>query len=203
MFSKIKFLNLILFIVLFFQSSVFSDIIKEIEIRGNERISDKTILMFSKTETGDNISENDLNLIIKNLYNTNYFKNISTSIINDKLIISVEENPVIGIIEIKGVKAKKNIKAIKENLKLKNRSSFSEFLLEKDKKQIFSNLKNMGFYFPTVDVYIKENDNKVLDIVYEIDIGEKAKIGKITFTGDKIFKDKKLKNIIISEEYKP
>ncbi len=203
MFSKIKFLNLILFIVLFFQSSVFSDIIKEIEIRGNERISDKTILMFSKTETGDNISENDLNLIIKNLYNTNYFKNISTSIINDKLIISVEENPVIGIIEIKGVKAKKNIKAIKENLKLKNRSSFSEFLLEKDKKQIFSNLKNMGFYFPTVDVYIKENDNKVLDIVYEIDIGEKAKIGKITFTGDKIFKDRKLKSIIISEEYKP
>jgi len=203
MFSKIKIINLILFIFLFFQSSAFSEIIKQIEIRGNERISDKTIIMFSEISTGEEITENDLNLIIKNLYKTNYFKNISTSIISEKLIINVEENPIIGTVEIKGVKAKKNIKGIKENLELKNRSSFSEFLLEKDKKQIFTNLKNMGFYFPKVDVYIKENENKVLDIVYEIDIGQKAKIGKITFTGKKIFKDRKLKSIIISEEYKP
>ena len=35
-----------------------------------------------------------------------------------------------------------------------------------------------------------------------IDLGEKAKIKKITFSGDKVFKDRKLKGIIISEEYK-
>ncbi len=203
MFSKIKLLNLIFFFIFVIQSSAVSEIIKKIEIIGNERISDQTILMFSEISTGYNISENDLNLIINNLYKTNYFKNISTSINGDKLLIVVEENPIIGTIEIKGVKAKKNIKAIKENLELKDRSSFSEFLLEKDKKQILTNLKNMGFYFPNVEVYIKENENKILDIVYNIDIGEKSKIGKITFSGNKIFKDSKLKSIIISEEYKP
>ena len=83
--------------------------------------------MFSEVSPGDDITENDLNLIIKNLYKTNYFKNITTSIINKKLIINVEENPVIGTVEIQGVKAKKNIKGIKENLELKNRSSFLSF----------------------------------------------------------------------------
>ena len=35
-----------------------------------------------------------------------------------------------------------------------------------------------------------------------MDIGDKAKIKKITFIGDKIFKDRKLRSIIVSEEYK-
>ena len=39
-------------------------------------------------------------------------------------------------------------------------------------------------------------------MIYDINLGEKAKISKITFTGNKIFKDKKLRNVIASEEYK-
>jgi len=41
-----------------------------------------------------------------------------------------------------------------------------------------------------------------LDLIYNINIGNKAKIKKIYFTGDKIYKDSKLKSVIISEEYK-
>ena len=33
-------------------------------------------------------------------------------------------------------------------------------------------------------------------------MGEKAKIKKISFIGDKIFKDRKLRSVIVSEEYK-
>ena len=38
--------------------------------------------------------------------------------------------------------------------------------------------------------------------MFEINLGEKARIEKITFSGNKIFKDKKLRSIIASEEYK-
>ena len=44
-------------------------------------------------------------------------------------------------------------------------------------------------------------DNKI-DLLYQIELGEKSKISKISFIGDKKFKDSTLKNIIISEEYK-
>ena len=33
-------------------------------------------------------------------------------------------------------------------------------------------------------------------------LGDKAKIKKISFIGDKIFKDRKLRSVIVSEEYK-
>ncbi len=42
----------------------------------------------------------------------------------------------------------------------------------------------------------------MISINYKIDLGEKSKIGKISFIGDKIFKNRKLRSIIISEEYK-
>jgi outer membrane protein insertion porin family len=42
----------------------------------------------------------------------------------------------------------------------------------------------------------------MVSIDYKIDLGEKSKIGKISFIGDKIFKDSKLKSVIVSEEYK-
>ena len=42
----------------------------------------------------------------------------------------------------------------------------------------------------------------MVSIDYKFDLGEKSKIGKISFIGDKIYKDSKLKSVIVSEEYK-
>ena len=49
---------------------------------------------------------------------------------------------------------------------------------------------------------VEKFDNNLVNLIYKIDLGEKAKIKKITFIGNKIFKDRKLKSLIVSEEYK-
>ena len=50
---------------------------------------------------------------------------------------------------------------------------------------------------------VKDNKNNSVDIIYEFDLKERAKIQKINFIGKKIFKDSKLRNLIVSEENKP
>ena len=45
--------------------------INKIQIKGNERISDETIILFSEFNIGNSITNNKLNQIIKNLYETN------------------------------------------------------------------------------------------------------------------------------------
>ena len=42
----------------------------------------------------------------------------------------------------------------------------------------------------------------LLDLIYNFNLGEIAKIKKINFIGNKIFRDNTLRNIIISEEDK-
>ena len=187
--------------IIFFSFSL-SEIIKKIEITGNSRISDETILMFSKINVGQNFKSSILNQIIIDLYETNYFDDVSAKFKNDKIIINVKEAPLIKDINISGIKAKKFKKLIEDNLILKSRGSYNKFLLSEEKKIIQSKLKSAGYYFATIDPFIESLDDNMVSIDYRVNLGEKSKIGKISFIGNKIFKDNKLRGIILSEEYK-
>ncbi len=176
--------------------------INKIDISGNERISDETVLMFASVSVGDDIDNDKVNLILKELYESGFFSNVNIQFEDNVLNILLIENPIIENISFNGIKAKKIKDPITNNLKLKNRSSFNSVDLNHDKEKILSTLKELGYYFSKVDVFINELENNIINIQYNIDLGEKAKIKKISFIGDKIFKDRKLRGIILSEEYK-
>ena len=197
---KLITINFLLFS--FFFLPVLGDVIKKIEITGNERISDSTIEMFSSTSINDDLNSKTLNQIIKNLYDSNFFKDISVNFSNNTLFINVLENPIIQNVTYEGIKSNRIKDEILKDINLRSKSSYNEIILKKDKDIIQKKLKDLGFYFSKIDIFKEDlNDNKI-NIKYVIDLGEKAKIKKITFIGDKIFKDNKLKSIIVSEEYK-
>ncbi len=198
----IKFLSIFFIFSFVISSNSFSQIIKEIKIIGNQRIPDQTILMFSSVSVSDNVTTDSINDILKKLYETNYFEDISVSLDDEKLIIKIKENPIIENINFEGIKSNDLKQKILKDVKLRTRSSYNQFLLEKDKSSITSSLKNYGYYQPNIEIFVENlSDNKV-NVNFKIDIGSKAKIKKITFLGNKIFKDSKLKSIIVSEEYK-
>ena len=200
-FSKIILLSILLCVSLSTASR--SEVVKEIKVNGNERISDETIKMFSTITLNQDINDDDLNKITKNLYQTNFFENIFVSINDGVLIIEVKESPVIGKLEIEGIKSKTLKENLYKKIKIKSRNSYNEFLLKEDSTIILNELKNLGYYSAKVDILSTNQSKNIIDITYEINLGEKARIKKITFTGSKVFKDSKLKSIIISEEYKP
>ena len=158
--------------------------------------------MFSKIKINEEINDTKANSIVKDLYDSNFFEDISVKFEKNVLTISVKEQPIIQDIIIDGLKAKKFREALREKFILKPRSSFNKYLLSEEEKQIKSTLKKFGFYFAKVETYIENLDNNTVNINYKIDLGNKAKIKKISFVGDKIYKDRKLRNIIISEEFK-
>ena len=180
-----------------------AEIIDKINIEGNNRIPSETIEMFAGVTINDDLLESDLNKILKNLYETNFFDLVTVKIENKTLIINVKENPIIQNINYQGIKSSKLLEELKKDIVLRSRSSFNQVLLEKDKNKIRNFLKNKGYYFSEIEI-LKEDlgDNKI-NLTYNISLGEKAKIQKISFIGDKIFKDKKLKGVILSEEYRP
>ena len=198
-----KIILFIIFFTLALSSWLRAEIIDKINITGNERISKETIKMFAGVSLKDDLSESDLNSILKKLYNTNFFNLVSIKIKDKILIIDVKENPIIQNINYEGIKSSEILKNLKKNVLLKSRSSFNEVLLDKDKKRIKKFLKDSGYYFSLIDITIEELKDNKINLTYNISLGEKAKIKKISFIGEKIFKDKKLKGVILSEEYKP
>jgi outer membrane protein insertion porin family len=198
--NKYLYINFISLFLIF--SNVYADTIKSITINGNERIPDETILMFSSININDNFNQEISNTVLKSLYQTNFFKDVSLKFIKNNLIINVVELPIIENIEYKGIKSKRIKEILFNNLNLKNRSSYNEFLLKKDKEKLVYTLRELGYYFSTVDIYVDKLDNNKVNLTYQIDLGKKAKIKKISFIGNKIYKDGKLKSLITSEEFK-
>ena len=175
---------------------------EKIIIKGNERISNETILVFSEIQDNQSLDENSINEILKKIYKSGFFKDVTVKIENNNLTIDVLENPIIQTVFIEGIKRKKTEESLYGILSLKNRSSYNSTLIKKDEAAILSFLKDDGYYFSKVtSSYQDLGDNKI-DLLYQIELGEKSKISKISFIGDKKFKDSTLKNIIISEEYK-
>ena len=196
-----KFITIILLIMSFFLN-VKAEVVNNVKINNNDRISKNTILTYGKIETGKKYSPDDLNNILKDLYETNFFKEVSLKITNNTLVINVVENKLIQTININGIKSSRIKEAILKSLNIRDKSPFIKSQVEKDLLKIKTSLSVEGFYFAKVTSSIDENLNNTVNLNFNIDLGEKVKISKIQFTGDKIIKDKNLRNLITIEESK-
>ncbi len=186
-----------------FSVNAIAEQVNKVEIDGNQRISDETILVLGNIRLNEEFNNDKINESLKSLYETNFFGDINITFKNGILKINLKENPIIEDIEITGIKSKEFLKKLSDEMNLKNRMSFTKRQLDKDITLIKNILKSNGFYFADVDssMIMNEKLNSVR-LKLEIDRGEKARIKKIVFIGDKRIKDKKLLEVIASEEHK-
>ena len=200
MFKKIFQINLIAF---FCAIISVAEIINDVNVFGNKRISKESLIVFGNIDLQTSYDEEALNIILKNIYETNFFKEVDLNIKNSILEITVVENPIIEDVEIKGIKSKKLNELLMDSIKLRNRNSYIETLFLSDVNLIKNIIKNNGYYFADVKTssILNEKQNSIR-ITYNINLGKRATIQEIQFIGDKKIKDRKLKNIITTEEFK-
>ena len=196
-----KFISQFFILFIFLTSLAKAEKFNNILINGNERVSEETILVFSDLSNKNFLDENSINDVLKKLYDSGFFKNVSIVIENKNLIIDVEENPIIQTVFIEGIKKKKLEESLYDVLTLKNRSSFNSYTVKKDVDKILNLLKTKGYYFSKVVSSSQDLGANKIDLIYKIELGKKAKITKISFIGDKKFKDNTLRNVILSEEF--
>ena len=199
----LKFIFSLLLSFLVLVNSSYAEKIKEIKISGNSRISDETIRVFSDLDLSQNFEDINLNNLIKELYETNYFSDVSIKYENQILYINVVENPIVQSILIEGIKANKLKDQIYDSLKIKEKNSFVEDISKKDVTRISNSLKKNGYYFSEVDLLVERKKNNTVNLIYNVKLNEKAIIKQIQFIGDKVFKNRKLRRVIISDEDKP
>ena len=116
---KIIFITALFFNIL--AGSSYAEIVEKVEVNGNERISLETIVIYGDISIGNNYERNDINLLIKKLYQTTFFSNIAVELQNGLLSITVAENPIINSIIFKGEKLENIRKQLVKNLFLKKK----------------------------------------------------------------------------------
>ncbi len=196
-----KFIILILFSTFYF-SAAFAEIVKDIKIQGNKRVSDATIKIYGDIKINENYSEIDLNNILNNLYLTNFFEDVNVELKNGVLSINLVEYPIIDTIIILGEPSKKYKEEIKKLIISKDKGSYIKKNIANDSNIIKKLYSSIGYNFAKVNTKVKKISENRLDVVFEVDKGNVTEISKISFTGDKKIKEKRLRDIIASEESK-
>ncbi len=180
-----------------------AEIVNKIDIKGNSRVSDETVKVYGNImDLGSNFSKKDLDQILKNLYSTNFFKEINIEIKNNTLFLELTEYPVINQLVINGEKSNKFKNEIKKIINLKENDSFIESFLSEDLNLIKNLYSAQGYNFTKINPKIRKIDNRSLDLVFDIDRGDITKISKISFSGEKKIRDKRLRDIVASQEDK-
>ena len=195
-----KIFKLLFFLLYIFE--VKAEVVENIIIEGNKRISDETIKIYGEVELNKNITESDLNKVLSNLNSTNFFQNIEINLNNKILKIVVEEYPFVNQLIILGEPKKGYVEEIKKLIQIKSKRPFIKANLAKDIEIIKKLYSSLGYNFAKVDAKIKEIDTENLDLLIEIERGEQTKISSIKFIGNKNIRSRRLRDIIASTEDK-
>ena len=196
-----KILTAIFITFLIFTSS-YAEVIKNIEITGNKRISDETIKIYGNIELDKDYTNKDIDLILRELYSTEFFEDIKISLKNNKLKITLKEYPIISQLIIVGEKSNKYKEQIKKIIKLKEKRSFIRSYLARDIDRIKTLYSSIGYNSSVVETKIRKIDNDNYDLLIEIDRGEQTKIKSVNFIGNSSVRTNRLKDVIASEEDK-
>ena len=200
MLKKILKINIIIF---FLATISIAEIIKDVKVSGNTRLSKESIIVFGQITLDTDYDQESLNDVLKKIYETNFFKDVKLDINNSILEIDVVENPIIEDIEINGIKSENLKELILDKLSLISRKSYVETIFLSDLNMMKNIIKSSGYYFAEIKTnsILNEVQNSIR-LIYDIDLGDRAKINEIQFIGDKKIKNRKLANVITSEETK-
>jgi outer membrane protein insertion porin family len=190
----------VLFCLFFFNLS--AEIVQRLDVKGNNRISNETIKVYGDITIGKDYSAFEVDEVLKKLFNTNFFEDIKISLVNNSLNITVKEYAVINFIDLEGEESNTVKTKILEELNLKVKESFISNKLSEDINLIKKIYSTLGFNFVSVESQIEKFDDSRVNLIYILDKGKKTNISKINFVGDKKIKDKRLRDIIVSEENK-
>ncbi len=213
---KIYNIFLILMVILFFASTIYSQEsisvtdfigkkISKIVINGLNIVTKEEILFLLPVKVGDSLTVGNLNQIIPVLYKTEYFKSITYELSFDIdrsviITINVTERELINKIEIQGNKELSKDKII-EVLILQSGDFISEIKIKKSIELIKNLYLDEGYETPDIEYSIEKNQNdNSVNIIIKIKEKKRYIIKNIILEGNKVFTEKEIKKVITTKK---
>ncbi len=174
-------------------------VITEIEVIGVQRIDADTVRAYMPVKPGDFFDPGTINEALKVLYATGLFTDVTIVREAEKLVVSVEENPVINTVVFEG-NDELDTDVLQLEIQLRKRLPFTAEKVQEDVKRLLDLYRRSGYFAASVSPKIIEKTQNRVDLIYEISEGPETKIGEIKFIGNDYASDNDLKDLILSKE---
>ncbi|MEH6715732.1 outer membrane protein assembly factor BamA [Parasphingorhabdus flavimaris] len=175
------------------------DTIKSIVVSGAQRLEPTTVLSYMQLRVGQTYTQESADQALKDLFETELFKDVSIRNNDGAVVIDVVENPVINRILLEGNKRIKEDKIYPE-IRLAPRQIFTRSKVRADVARIIELYKRKGRFAANVEPKMVQLDQNRVDIVFEINEGPKSKVQQINIIGNEEFSDGKLRGEMVTKQ---
>lgn len=180
-----------------------AQVIKDIQITGNERTGSDIILSKIAISRGTDITAQHINDMVKKLYLSEYFADISIDIDKNGILnINVLENPVVGDVYITG-DSQIDADDIKKQLSTQSLQLYSKNKIKFDMNGLYDVYQKMGYLNVSIKPKVVSLEDNAVDIIFNIKEGEPSYVRKINFYGNNHYTNFRLKENIFSRERSP
>ncbi|HEX7026861.1 MAG TPA: outer membrane protein assembly factor BamA [Gammaproteobacteria bacterium] len=168
--------------------------IKEIELVGARRITLATVLNYIPVGVGDTLTPVLTRDVMRALYDTGFFRDVTLSRRGDVLVIQVKERPAIAEINVDGNKKIKdeNIQDAFDDVGLVRGRIFNDQVLDEMQKELQRLYYSYGRYGMKMDTKVTPLPRNRVKIDIEIKEGRPASIRQITIVGNNSFPDEEI-----------
>lgn len=172
---------------------------RNIVVRGTSRIEDETVLSYMTIAVGRSYGAADVDESLKALFATGLFSDVRIVPQGGTVIVNVTENPIINRVSFEGNKKIKD-DALKTAVRSQERSMLTRAKVQTDVQNILESYRRSGRYGASVEPKIIDRSNNRVDLVFEINEGDKTGVERITFIGNTQFSDRRLRDVIRTRE---
>ncbi|MGA7232942.1 MAG: outer membrane protein assembly factor BamA, partial [Xanthobacteraceae bacterium] len=170
-----------------------------IVVEGNRRVEADTVRSYFKVAPGEHLDAAKIDAALKALYGTGLFQDVRISQSGGKLIVTVVEAPVVNKIAFEGNHRLKDEQLLQE-IQSKERGALSRAAVQADVQRILEIYQRNGRFDVSVVPKIIDRPNNRVDLVFEINEGEKTGIKSLVFVGNKAYSAWRLKEVIKTSE---
>ncbi len=189
-------------VLLLLSSSISAEPFKigDIVIEGLERIEAGTVFTYIPVRVGDVFTDTDSPLIIRELYKSELFNDVTLRREDNVLIVVVKERPGIAALDIIGNKDIPDEQLIESlaDIGVAPGRVFNRSILERLENELLQQYFSRGKYSVVVKTVATELERNRVDLQIQIAEGKAAKIRDINIVGNTIYTDKNLKKKFVS-----
>ncbi len=170
-------------------------VVRSIDVRGNQRVGDSTVISYVDIEPGRSFGTEDINNGVKRLFATGLFSNVDIYTSGSTLVIEVSEYAVVNQVLFQGNRKVKD-PTLSGAVQMKPRSVYSEAALQNDIEVIQAAYRRVGRSDVVVTPDIVDLGENRVNVIYRINEGDRTKIASINFIGNNAYSDRRLSQVI-------
>jgi outer membrane protein insertion porin family len=168
--------------------------VRDIRVEGIQRTEAGTVFNYLPVRVGDVFNDEKGVEAIKSLYATGFFKDVRIEVEGDVLVVIVEERPAIAGVEFSGVKEfdKEQLTTSLKEIGLGESRIFDRALLERAEQELKRQYLARGLYGVKVTTTVTPVERNRVNVTFDVDEGDTARIKQISIVGNKAYSDKEL-----------